>query len=159
MTKYLNERQKRFCVAYALNPNATLAAISAGYPKEYARAKSYLFLKNPKIQKYIKELISDEEKYFFYSRVMSFKNLEEAQRLALERKIVKIGKDGQILEFPNPELASFLKAEELKGKLQGLYIDKSMNLTSLSVNSMGSVKIDNDRLELKIGREIEEKND
>lgn len=159
MTEELNKKQKRFCFEYALNPNATQAAIKAGYPKQYAQSKSYLFLKNPKIQEYIKSLIADEEKYFSYSRVMSFKNLEEAQRIALNRKTIKIGKDGEILEFPNPDLASFLKAEELKGKLQGLYVDRSLNLTNLSVNSMGSVRIDDNILELKIGKETENKND
>ena len=159
MNKKLSEKQKRFCFEYALNPNAIQAAIKAGYSKQHAESKSYLFLKNPKIQEYIKELISDEERYFLYSRAMSFRNLEEVQKLALNRKTIKIGKDGEILEFPNPDLASFLKAEELKGKLNGLYVDRSLNLTSLSVNSMGNIFVDDNKLELKIGREIEEKND
>lgn len=159
MDKKLSEKQKRFCFEYALNPNAKQAAIKAGYPMRYAQAKSYLFLKNPKIQEYIKELISDEERFFLYSRAMSFRNLEEVQKLALNRKTIKIGNDGEILEFSNPDLASFLKAEELKGRLNGLYVDRSLNLTSLSVNSMGSIKIDNNKLQLKTGEEAGEKND
>ena len=156
MENELSEKQKKFCVEYAIEPNITQAAIKAGYPKKYAEKKSYLFLRNPKIQSYIKELISDEEKYFFYSRMMRFKNLERAQKLALNKKTSKITKDGEIISVSNPDINAFLKAEELKGRLNGLYVERSVNITGLSVNSMGSVFIDDNKLELKIGKEIEE---
>ena len=53
----------------------------------------------------------------------------------------------------------FLKAEELKGKLCGLYSEKEK--TSTNVNIMGKVMIDGKALEIKVGEDCaqEEEND
>lgn len=84
-----------------------------------------------------------------YSISDSFEKLEEVQEMALNRK----GKDDEV----NPDISIFLKAEELKGKLCGLYGDKE-NKTS-QINVMGSVKIDGINLELDVGEDVEKKND
>ena len=68
-----------------------------------------------------------------YSKDKSFENLEAVQQLALNRK----GKDDEI----NPDISVYLKAEELKGKLCGLYV-------------MGSVKIDGITLDIKVGEDV-----
>lgn len=64
--------------------------------------------------------------------------------MALNRK----GKDDEV----NPDISTFLKAEELKGKLCGLYIEKGA--VSKNINIMGSVKIDGKELEIKVGEDI-----
>lgn len=79
-----------------------------------------------------------------YSKTEAFENLQAAQQLALNRK----NKDDE----SNPDISVFLKAEELKGKLCGLYSDKIKN--SASVNVMESVKIDGIKLEINVGEEI-----
>lgn len=61
----------------------------------------------------LKEKITDDIKYTVED---SFNSLCKAQELALNR-VNPFGK-------PNPDLANFIKAEELKGKLKGLYVEK-----------------------------------
>lgn len=85
-----------------------------------------------------------EAEKFMYSKDESFENLEVVQKMALNRK----GKDDEI----NPDISIFLKAEELKGKLCGLYSEKD-NSTS-QVKMMGSVKINGKDLEIKTGEKI-----
>ena len=86
-----------------------------------------------------------------YSKNESFENLEAVQQMALNRK----GKDDEI----NPDISVFLKAEELKGKLYGLYTEKEKSAPN--INIMGNVVIDGKELELKVGEntETEQKND
>ncbi len=79
-----------------------------------------------------------------YSKDKSFENLEAVQQLALNRK----GKDDEI----NPDISVYLKAEELKGKLCGLYTDKENN--NSNINVMGSVKIDGITLDIKVGEDV-----
>lgn len=79
-----------------------------------------------------------------YSKQDSFDNLETVQELALNRK----GKDDEL----NPDISVFLKAEELKGKLCGLYSDKTEGKTTL--NKMGAVKIDGTTIKPKVGEDI-----
>lgn len=86
---------------------------------------------------------SDNED-FKYSKTKSFENLEVVQKMALNRK----GKDDEV----NPDISIFLKAEELKGKLCGLYNEK--NSAASNINMMGSVKIDGKELEIKIGETV-----
>lgn len=81
---------------------------------------------------------------FQYSKNKSFENLEAVQQMALNKK----NKDDEI----TPDISIFLKAEELKGKLCGLYNDKEK--TSPQVNMMGSVKIDGVQLDLAVGEDI-----
>ena len=80
-----------------------------------------------------------------YSKQESFENLETVQELALTRK----GKDDEL----NPDISVFLKAEELKGKLFGLYSDKSE--TKMSLKKMGAVKIDGKELKPNVGENSE----
>ena len=85
-----------------------------------------------------------------YSKNDSFENFEAVQKLALSRK----GKDDEI----NPDISVYLKAEELKGKLCGLYDDKN-NKNSNKVNFMGSVKVDGVPLNIEVGEEAKTKTD
>ncbi|HIS89349.1 TPA: hypothetical protein IAA87_07995 [Candidatus Avigastranaerophilus faecigallinarum] len=92
-----------------------------------------------------------QTKKFEYSKNESFENLEAVQQMALNRK----GKDDEV----SPDISIFLKAEELKGKLCGLYSEKEK--TSTNVNIMGKVMIDGKALEIKVGEDCaqEEEND
>ena len=91
-----------------------------------------------------KKQISGEK--FLYSKNQSFENLEVVQEMALNRK----GKDDEV----NPDISLFLKAEELKGKLCGLYSDKEEDIHP--INLMGSVKIDGKILEINVGEKLKE---
>lgn len=91
---------------------------------------------------------TDKKENIIYSKNDSFENLEAVQQLALNRK----GKDDEI----SPDISVFLKAEELKGKLCGLYADKEK--TAPNVNVMGSVIIDGNELKLNVGETPEAEN-
>lgn len=79
-----------------------------------------------------------------YSKDASFENLKVVQEMALNRK----GKNDEI----SPDISIFLKAEELKGKLCGLYSDTDKK--SGSFNVMSTVKIDGKELEINVGDEV-----
>ncbi|MCD7780372.1 MAG: hypothetical protein LUH05_06850 [Candidatus Gastranaerophilales bacterium] len=79
-----------------------------------------------------------------YSKNDSFENLEAVQQMALNKK----GKDDEI----SPDISVFLKAEELKGKLCGLYSEKDKPVNH--INIMGSVKIDGKELDVNVGESI-----
>ncbi len=80
-----------------------------------------------------------------YSKNDSFENLEAVQQMALNKK----GKDDEI----SPDISVFLKAEELKGKLCGLYSEKDKPVNH--INIMGSVKIDGKELDVNVGESID----
>ena len=113
----LTEQKKRFARNYIANGgNATQAALKAGYSKKSAYSQGQRLLKDVEIKQILeKEQKKNLEKYE-YTIEQSFENLKKAQELALQRC--------NPLGSPNPDLTNFLKAEELKGKLCGLYIEK-----------------------------------
>ncbi len=84
-----------------------------------------------------------KKKEFLYSKNESFENLEAVQQMALNRK----GKDDEI----SPDISIFLKAEELKGKMCGLYEPEIQQ--QVNINCMGSIKIGGKTLNLKVGKE------
>lgn len=51
----MNERQQRFADAYLENPNATRAAIEAGYSQKTAGSQGQRLLKNVEVAAYIRE--------------------------------------------------------------------------------------------------------
>lgn len=112
----LNERQKKFVREYVKTNNATQSAISAGYSKKTAYSIGQENLKKPEIQEAIEKEQKKNLEKFEYTMQESFENLRKAQELALQRR--------NPLGSPNPDLTNYLKAEELKGKLCGLYIEK-----------------------------------
>lgn len=86
-----------------------------------------------------------EDNQFNYSKDKSFENLEAVQQMALNKK----GKDDEV----TPDISIFLKAEELKGKLCGLYNDKEK--TTAKISFMGSVIINGEMLELNVGEKTD----
>ncbi len=84
---------------------------------------------------------AEKQEEFKYTKNDSFENLEAVQQMALNRK----GKDDEI----SPDISIFLKAEELKGKLAGLYSEKDK--PQQNVNIMGRVVIDGKELEINVG--------
>lgn len=149
--KKLTIKQEKFCQQYVLCCNGTKAALSAGYSKDTAYSIACENLKKPEIKERIAELRKFEEDQFYYSRSMSLKKLEEAQKLALDRVFVKVTKDGEVIENPAPDISSFLKAEELKGKMSGLY--EAETKQEININCMGNIKIGGKTLKLKVGKE------
>ncbi len=103
----MNERQRRFCECYAHNPNATQAAISAGYSEKTARAAGQRLLTNVDIVNYLSELT---EQTF-------------SQNIATISEVRSFWSD--VFRDPQQKAADRLKASELLVKSTGLFIPLS----------------------------------
>ena len=69
----LNDRQKKFCLEYLKDFNATQAAIRAGYLKNNARQTSSVLLTNPNVQAEISKL----NKEAHTSAIMDIQEIQE----------------------------------------------------------------------------------
>lgn len=127
MGKELSNKELKFCKAYAKDPerNATKAAIAAGYSDGAARQQGYRLLQKDyikqKIDDILKPIAEKIEEQFNYTALESFKNLCKAQEIALaQTQYYPATKEVRA----KPDLPAFLKAEELKMKLAGLFEEK-----------------------------------
>lgn len=128
MSEKINEdRQRKFCeyVAQGLNPYR--AAIEAGYSEKYAKTDSHKLLeRNEKEIELLRPVVKKTlEKEFTYSVKESFNKLCEIQELAMLQN-----ENGN---YSNLGVAA--KAEELKGKMYGVYeADNKQKAFNISVN-------------------------
>ena len=125
-------KQKRFCDIYirltreGVKGVGEKAAREAGYSEHSAKEMVCYLMKQPKIKAYIKKhSVSEEqakEKAFVYTMSDSFKVLNEIQTLAREKKQRMVLRRGTVVqEFDDADLSNMNRAEELKGKMAGLY--------------------------------------
>lgn len=116
----LTAKQEKFCqgVAKGLNySDAYREAYNAGKMKpETVNRTAAELMGNRKITARIDELRAETTEEIKYTVEDSFRKLSEIQALALARKR-KFG-------IADPDLTNAIKAEELKGKLKGLYVEK-----------------------------------
>ncbi len=103
----MNEKQRRFAEFYANNPNATQAAMAAGYSERTARSQGQRLLTNVDIQEYIKEL----------------------QEKAAINRIASISQTkafwSDIMNNPEEKTSDRLKASELLAKAAGAFLNNS----------------------------------
>lgn len=111
----LTPKQEKFCQCIIKGMNQTDA-----YREVYNTKKSTdksvwecasRLMNDVKVASRIEELRKNIEKELVYSALESFSKLKEIQELALANGV-------------KPDLTNALKAEELKGKLAGLYVEK-----------------------------------
>jgi phage terminase small subunit len=127
MAKDLNEKQRTFCQLVAKGEAPYKACIEAGYSEQYAKVYSHKLLEKYKneieeLKQEVKETLEEE---FNYSVRDSFNNLCKAQEIALN----SYDKNG------NPNINAYIKAEELKGKMFGVYEkDNEQRATSYEIN-------------------------
>ena len=111
----LNKRQKDFCKFIVQGFSNVESALKAGYARTTAQTKAHLWLEKSEIKAEIEKLRSKVQKIaeeeFNYTIEQSFKKLNEIQELALQPN-----KKGDYFN-----LATAVKAEELKGKMYGVY--------------------------------------
>ena len=123
----MNEQQRKFCEYVAQGNAAYNACLKAGYTESYSKVFSHKLLEKYKNEiEALKPIMQKAiEKKFSYSVEKSFNKLNEIQELAL---------------LPNEKgdycnLASAIKAEELKGKMYGVYeADNKQKAFNISVN-------------------------
>ena len=128
MSEKINKnRQRDFCEYVAQGLNAYRAAIKAGYSEKYAKTDSHKLLeKNEKEIEALRPVVKKTlEKEFTYSVKESFNKLCEIQELAMLQN-----ENGN---YSNLGVAA--KAEELKGKMYGVYeADNKQKAFNISVN-------------------------
>lgn len=114
----MTERQKRFCQLFAADPDATAAAIGAGYSVRTARSIGSENLTKPDIQAYIEELQQPGTN----SRIASIAEVQQFWTETMRDKSLP--------------LRDRLKASELHAKATGafLHIPSGDNTTSGEVD-------------------------
>jgi phage terminase small subunit len=82
MDKKLTDKQKKFCLEYIRDWNATRAAIAAGYSERSAKEIGCENLTKPNIKQFIEETLSDVGKVVGISKVSQ---LEELKKILLAK--------------------------------------------------------------------------
>ena len=111
----LTPKQEKFCQCIIKGMNQSDAYREAYNTKntkdETLWSNASRLMNDSKVVARLDELKKNIEKELVYSAIESFSKLKEIQELALANGV-------------KPDLTNALKAEELKGKLAGLYVEK-----------------------------------
>lgn len=115
----LTLKQEKFVQEYLSNGGNATQAYEVAYPgtkmtKKQIGIEAFKMLQNPKISLVLKNYQEEVKETVLYTAEQSFKKLDEILSLAL----CPDGEDGRL------NLQAALKAEELKGRLLGLYTEK-----------------------------------
>lgn len=134
-TNDLTGLMKGFCREYAIDFNATRAAIAAGYSKNGAAVTGTRLLRNPNIQKEIDRLIDDE--------LGTSRNRLKKQVLSLTKEVAEKKKEftddkgNPILDDKGNPITDYksadrdrLKALEMLGKYAGIFNDQPQQITA-----------------------------
>lgn len=111
----LTKKQKRFCDYYIENPNATQAAIKAGYSKNSAKAIGHENLTKPYLAKYI----NDRNKQLEDARIADMKEVKEFWT--------------NTMRGPRIDHKDRLKASEYLAKTNGAFLDRVEHSGSVEV--------------------------
>lgn len=125
----MTAKQKRFCDEYLIDPNATQAAIRAGYSKKTANRIGAENLSKLVIKEYIDARMAEKEKSLIADQDEILKYLTSVLRgksVSTEIVVEGIGdgcSEARTIE-KEPSEKEKLKAAELLGKRYGLYTEK-----------------------------------
>ena len=111
----LSPRQEAFCMAYAKCGNATQAYREAGYKAKsdnVAAASAAKILRNAKVQARLEEIRGEVES----ERIVQPREMQEWYSSIIRGETADGGKETRMRDR--------LKAAELLGRMQGLFIDK-----------------------------------
>ena len=150
----LTPKQEKFCQAIRNGKNYSDAYREAYDTKnmkmETINRASYTLFQNCKISTRISELRRIVEEKICYTAKNSFDKLNEIQQKALEMKRKLYIKDMAVpLEEETPDLKSAIRAEELKGKLNGLYVEEVKHTGLLPVINIDSKDVKESLKEIK----------
>lgn len=143
----MTRKQKLFCENYIVDPNATQAAIKAGYAEKYAHTNASKLLQNTTISEYIKKRMEDKDKELIADQNEILKYLTSVLRGEAQSEIVVIEAEKEGGSFARcmkkaPDEKERLKAAELLGKRYGLYTDKQDISGAIPVVICGSDELE-----------------
>lgn len=128
MARNLTSKQQKFVEEICKGVSPSQAYINAYHPKksskETIKVNAQKLLKTTNISLTIEENKKKLQEKVTYTLEESFKKIVDIQNKSLEYKNETTTKDGAVVVLNNPDLKTALKAEELKGKLLGLYTEK-----------------------------------
>lgn len=153
----LTKKQKGFADNYIKTGNVLQSALDAGYSESYAKAQSYKMLENVGIKKYIDARLEKVDKQVFNKQVEVHDALNKLISDSVEIDFTKIIKEtrryeqvdeqGEWVQYTDEtipvKLSDYIKALELKAKLEGLFdedtdIVRTVNITSTIPNMIGT---------------------
>lgn len=143
----LTIKQQRFADEYLIDPNATQAAIKAGYSRKTAAAIGAENLKKPNIKQYIDERLREKDSARIAKQDEVLQYLTSVMRGESEASVVVVESTGdfiteaRIIKKP-PDEKERLKAAELLGKRYGLYTDKVDTSGTVSVVVVDDIEND-----------------
>ena len=132
----LTLKQEKFVQEYLSNGGNATQAYEVAYPgtkmtKKQIGIEAFKMLQNPKISLVLKNYQEEVKETVLYTAEKSFNKLNELLALAL----CPAGENGRM------NLQAALKAEELKGKLTGLYTERveqtNINKTPFEIKLIG----------------------
>lgn len=121
----MTEKQKRFCIEYLIDLNATQAAIRAGYSEKTAKDIGCENLAKPNIKQYIAEQLEQlkSEKISSVQEILEY--LTSVMRGEQKEQVpLLIGEGIQKLVQKDVAAKDRIKAAELLGKCYGLFTEK-----------------------------------
>lgn len=125
----MNERRKRFAIAYVDTGNIVEAAEVAGYSKNYAEKQAYKLLGDADVKAFVDELLEEIKSKKIAKAEEVLEYLTAVMRGKSESEIVVVEGDGlgcssaaKINKAPDEK--ERLKAAELLGKRYRLFADK-----------------------------------
>lgn len=121
----LTEKQKRFCEYYIENPNATDAAVRAGYAKGTAYAIGAENLRKPQIQQYIAEVMESLQKDRIASADEVLQYLTGVMRGEIKDQFdmdASIQDRNRAAELLGKRYKLFVDKQEVSGSLEGVTI-------------------------------------
>tara|TARA_R100001377_G_scaffold9635_1_gene4911 strand:+ start:3371 stop:3877 length:507 start_codon:yes stop_codon:yes gene_type:complete len=142
VNKPLTEKQIKFSHLYVIEgglKSNTEIAIEAGYSKDSSYQRAYELLNEkicPHVVKYIREIQKDVDKKFDINEDSHLKKLWEIQSKAEQKGMLGVA----------------LRAEELRGKTKGLYVDYSKNM---NINKNGLDDLTTEELEARMKGTLE----
>jgi len=116
----MTEKQKKFCIEYLKDLNATQAAIRAGYSEDSARNTAYENMTKPDIRQFIdKQLdeIMQESKTSLKARII--KELKDVSFTGVGIDLIE--KDGEVVDV---RITDKLKALDMLGKYLAMWTEK-----------------------------------
>lgn len=126
----LNQKQKKFCKYVAQGISIPKSAIKAGYSETTANTKAHKWIGKSEVADEIERLKNIVQKVadnkFAYDIETSFKKLNEIQEIALQ--------PNEKGDYCN--LNAAIKAEELKGKMYGIYEKDNTQKQSTITNNI-----------------------
>jgi phage terminase small subunit len=131
----MNTRQQLFCDHYIKSLNATEAAVKAGYSKKTARQLGNKLLTNVDVKSYIDKRLDAKKNKAILAADEVLELLTKIAMGQITEKIpIGLGGGLQKLTENEPTFKDRLKAAELLGKYNSLFVDKKQVELEASVS-------------------------